>query len=131
MVWFRMNVGRSNNADPKWILPVICRVGHVTKKEIGVIKNFEKETKFEIAESVAPRFASAVRRSTDENVHIQPAAGSMQEMRKKPEGDFKPGGGTRESTTREPFKPRPRTEGKAPAAGGKGPREFGKKSYDK
>ncbi len=131
MVWFRMNVGRSNNADPKWILPVICRVGHVTKKEIGVIKIFEKETKFEIAESVAPRFASAVRRSTDENVHIQPAAGSMQEMRKKPEGDFKPGGGTRESTTREPFKPRPRKEGKAPDAGGKGPREFGKKSYDK
>ncbi len=55
MIWFRMNVGRSNNADPKWILPVICRLGHVTKKEIGVIKIFDKETKFEIAESVAPR----------------------------------------------------------------------------
>lgn len=88
MIWFRMNVGRSNNADPKWILPVICRLGHVTKKEIGVIKIFDKETKFQVAESVAARFASAVRRSSgDENVHIQPAAGSMHEMRKKPPRD--------------------------------------------
>ena len=84
MIWFRMNVGRTNNADPKWILPVICRLGHVTRKEIGVIKIFDNETKFQVAESVAAKFASAVRRSSDENVHIQPAAGSMQEMRKKP-----------------------------------------------
>ena len=83
MVWFRMNVGRSNNADPKWILPVICRLGHVTKNEIGIIKIFEHETKFEIAESAAPKFASSVRRSDgEESVHIQPAAGTMQEMRR-------------------------------------------------
>jgi ATP-dependent RNA helicase DeaD len=30
-VWFRLNVGRERNADPKWILPLICRVGHITK----------------------------------------------------------------------------------------------------
>jgi ATP-dependent RNA helicase DeaD len=115
MIWFRMNVGRSNNADPKWILPVICRLGHVTKKEVGVIKIFDKETKFQIAESVAPRFASAVRRSSDENVHIQPAAGSMQEMRKKParpDGSGEPRG-------KEPFKPRPPKDGKKPYAEGK------------
>jgi hypothetical protein len=51
----------------------------------------------------------------------------MQEMRKKPEGDFSPGG----PAPREPFKPRPRKEGKAPYAGSKGPREFGKKNFDK
>ena len=83
MVWFRMNVGRSNNADPKWILPVICRLGHVTKNEIGVIKIFDKETKFEVLQSAAPKFAASVRRSAgEENVNIQPAAGTMQEMRK-------------------------------------------------
>jgi ATP-dependent RNA helicase DeaD len=83
MVWFRMNVGRSNKADPKWILPVICRLGHITKNEIGVIKIYENETKFEIAESVAPKFASSVRRTADEeSVHIQPAAGTVQELRR-------------------------------------------------
>ncbi len=123
MIWFRMNVGRSNNADPKWILPVICRLGHVTKKEIGVIKIFDKETKFEIAESVAPRFASAVRRSSDENVHIQPAAGSMQEMRKKPARDD----ASPAARAKEPFKPRPQKDGKRPHGEGKRPYTEGKR----
>ena len=83
MIWFRMNVGRNNNADPKWIVPVICRLGHITKNEIGVIKIFDKETKFEILEEAAQKFAASVRRSSgEENVNIQPAAGALQEMRK-------------------------------------------------
>ena len=35
-VWFRMNVGRARNADPRWLIPLICRRGHVTKQEIGI-----------------------------------------------------------------------------------------------
>jgi ATP-dependent RNA helicase DeaD len=76
MVWFRMSVGRQNNADPRWLLPIICRLGHVTKKDIGTIRIFDRETKFEIAQSMASRFAAAVRRSTpnDEDIRIEPAA---------------------------------------------------------
>jgi ATP-dependent RNA helicase DeaD len=73
MVWFRMSVGRRNNADPRWLLPIICRLGHVTKKEIGSIKIFDRETKFEIVKSHAPKFASAVRKTNDEDIHIEPA----------------------------------------------------------
>ncbi|MGQ3073732.1 MAG: DEAD/DEAH box helicase, partial [Ferrovibrionaceae bacterium] len=47
MSWFRMPVGRQANADPKWLIPLICRLGHVTKKEIGAIRVFDRETKFE------------------------------------------------------------------------------------
>jgi ATP-dependent RNA helicase DeaD len=75
MVLFRMNVGRRNNADPRWLVPVICRLGHVTKKEIGAIRIGDRETMVEIAKSVAPRFASAVRRASDDDVAIQPADG--------------------------------------------------------
>ena len=74
MVWFRMNVGRRNNADPRWLIPIICRIGHVTKKEIGAIRIFDQETKFEIATSVAPRFAAASRKASDEDMRIEPAA---------------------------------------------------------
>ena len=28
-VWFRVNVGRSRNADPRWLLPILCRRGGV------------------------------------------------------------------------------------------------------
>ncbi|MGC4113746.1 MAG: DEAD/DEAH box helicase [Myxococcales bacterium] len=34
-VWFRMNVGRLNNADPKWLVPLICRRGGATKADLG------------------------------------------------------------------------------------------------
>jgi ATP-dependent RNA helicase DeaD len=73
MVWFRMNIGRRNNADPRWLVPVICRVGHVTKRDIGVIRIADRETRFEITKSAAPRFASAARRTNDEDVRIEPA----------------------------------------------------------
>ncbi|MGO4704792.1 DEAD/DEAH box helicase [Microvirga sp. 2MCAF38] len=73
MVWFRMSVGRRNNADPRWLLPIICRLGHVTKKEIGSIKIYDRETKFQIAKDFASRFASAVRKTNDEDIRIEPA----------------------------------------------------------
>lgn len=73
MVWFRMSVGRRNNADPRWLLPIICRLGHVTKKEIGSIKIFDRESKFQIAKSHAPKFATAVRKANDEDIRIEPA----------------------------------------------------------
>ena len=62
-VWFHMNIGRNRNADPRWLVPLICRRGHVTKRDIGAIRIFDRETKFEIARQAAGRFASSIRRS--------------------------------------------------------------------
>ena len=74
-VWFRMNIGRNANADPRWLIPLICRRGHVTKREIGTIRILDRETKFEIAPYAAGRFASALRRAggEDQDVRIEPA----------------------------------------------------------
>ena len=74
MVWFRMNVGRQKNADPRWLLPLICRLGHVTKKDIGAIRIFDRDTRFEIAREAAAKFAIAIRRTDDEEVHIEQVA---------------------------------------------------------
>jgi ATP-dependent RNA helicase DeaD len=72
--WFRLAIGRSKNADPKWLIPLICRQGHVTKKEIGQIRIFENETKFEIARAVEDRFLAAIAGPTEEGLKIVPAA---------------------------------------------------------
>ena len=61
VVWFRMNVGRRQNADPRWVLPLICRRGHVTKAEIGAIRIGAGETQFQVPRALAARFAAAVR----------------------------------------------------------------------
>ena len=72
-VWFRLGVGRKNNADPKWLLPLICRHGHVTKQEIGTIRIFDRETKFEIAEASAAKFVAAILANNNAEIRIEPA----------------------------------------------------------
>ncbi|MEI9931036.1 MAG: DbpA RNA binding domain-containing protein [Rhizomicrobium sp.] len=56
-VWFKITVGRERNADPKWLLPEICRQGEITKKDIGAIRVYERETRFEVSPDVAEAFA--------------------------------------------------------------------------
>lgn len=76
-LWLRMNINRDRNGDPRWLVPLICRRGHVTKREIGAIRIFDCETKFEIARPALGRFAAALRRSAHEdgNIRIEPSAG--------------------------------------------------------
>ncbi|MGD9508015.1 MAG: DEAD/DEAH box helicase [Geminicoccaceae bacterium] len=69
--WFRINLGRSRNADPRWLIPLICRRGHVTKREIGSIKVSERETRFEIAAHAAERFATAAARPDKEEPSVR------------------------------------------------------------
>ena len=69
IVWFRMNIGRRHNADPRWILPVLCRRGHITRNEIGAIRIGPQETHFQIPRTIADKFAGALVRTagSDEN----------------------------------------------------------------
>ena len=64
-VWFRMDVGRKDNADARWLLPLICRRGHVTRSEIGAIKISQTETMFDVPRGVARRFMEAVQRTAN------------------------------------------------------------------
>ncbi|MBB5716187.1 DEAD/DEAH box helicase [Sphingomonas aerophila] len=65
VAWFRMNIGRRQNADPRWILPLICRRGHVTKTEVGAIRIGPSETQFAVPRALAARFAQAVAKTAD------------------------------------------------------------------
>jgi ATP-dependent RNA helicase DeaD len=69
--WFRLNIGRRQNADPKWLLPMLCRRGNVTKQDIGAIRIFDQETKVEIAEHIASTFAAAMARPGGDNIRVE------------------------------------------------------------
>ena len=62
-VWFRLDVGRANNADPRRLLPMLCRRGDINRQDIGAIRIFDRETKVEIHPGRADHFAEAIRRS--------------------------------------------------------------------
>ncbi|MFL5281292.1 MAG: DEAD/DEAH box helicase [Rhodopila sp.] len=85
-VWFRLNVGRNRNADPRWLLPFLCHRGHVTRQEVGRIQVMERETRVEIASRAAARFGEAARHpgEDDEGIRIEPLRGAR----------FHGGGGT-------------------------------------
>ncbi|AKM09907.1 DEAD/DEAH box helicase [Croceicoccus naphthovorans] len=76
-VWFRMDIGRRQNADPRWVLPLICRRGHVSRNEIGAIRIGQHETFFQIPRNVADKFAASAARPSDDdgdNVQIEQSA---------------------------------------------------------
>lgn len=78
--WFSIDVGRFGNADPRWLLPLLCRRGQITKAELGMIRIGQRLTWFEVADSAAERFADAARRPDAKDKHrIVPAPDGPQE----------------------------------------------------
>jgi ATP-dependent RNA helicase DeaD len=73
-VWFRVNVGRAHHADPKWLVPLLCRRGNIKKDDLGRIAIGAKETHVEIAPHLAARFSAAVQEpdAKDPRVKIVP-----------------------------------------------------------
>ena len=103
VVWFRMDIGRNRNADPKWLIPLICRVGGIAKPQIGSIRTFPEETRFEIAKTHEKAFRAAVAASNEE-VKITPSeAPTPGSMKASKFAGSKSGGPRREDGER-PFK---------------------------
>lgn len=83
-VWFRMDIGRRQNADPRWLLPLICRRGHITRNEVGAIRISANETHFQVPSQLAAKFATAVEKfartagDDDDGIRIERATDTPQ-----------------------------------------------------
>ena len=62
-VWFKMDIGRRQNAEPRWLLPLVCRRGHITRNEIGAIRIGQNESWFEVPRAVAGKVTDAIART--------------------------------------------------------------------
>jgi ATP-dependent RNA helicase DeaD len=124
--WFKLDIGRKNNADPKWLLPMICRRGHVTKPDIGAIRINENETRFEIANHAVEKFATAMLIADKDDVAISRLDGAAPAPKSERKRSFERSDG---------FKAKPRTEEKTayedrkPHDADVKPRYDGKKSF--
>ena len=63
IVQFRISIGRNHGGDPKWLLPLICRAGGITKRDIGTIRVFDTDTRFEVSREASAAFAAATAES--------------------------------------------------------------------
>ena len=126
VVWYKIGVGRRQNAEARWILPLLCRRGHITRNEIGAIRIGQFESWFQVPTAVAPKFAEAIARtaSTEDEqdailIEEAPEGPRIQARENRREG----GGGGRGG-------PRVHAKPFHKGAGGKGPRKSeGGKSF--
>ncbi len=65
VVWFKIGVGRRQNAEPRWLLPLICRRGHITRNEIGAIRLGPEASWFQIPRAIAGKFAETIERTAN------------------------------------------------------------------
>lgn len=115
-VWYQLDIGRRQHAEARWILPLLCRRGHITRNEVGAIRIGTNETHFQVPRAIAAKFEEALQRtaSEEEDVAITPSDGPREVARERRRGG--PGKGR-------PFKGGPR---KGPGGGfKKGPKKDG------
>jgi ATP-dependent RNA helicase DeaD len=58
--WFHIDIGREGKAEARWLLPMICKAGGITKKEIGAIRIQPNETFVEISSPAVAGFLKTI-----------------------------------------------------------------------
>ncbi len=104
-IWFSLNVGRHQKAEPKWILPMLMKAGGLKKGEIGAIRIRDAQTFIEMAPKAVEGFLDAIGpgMSVEDNITAtridgqpdlsQPARGSSRPDTRKPKRPRKDGKG--------------------------------------
>ncbi|TRD23314.1 DEAD/DEAH box helicase [Palleronia caenipelagi] len=59
-VWFALSVGRNDRAEPRWLLPLLCRAGNLDKDAIGAIRIQQSESFVELTAASADGFLAAI-----------------------------------------------------------------------
>lgn len=102
-VWVSLSVGRKHQAEPRWLIPMLCKTTNLTSKEIGAIRAQYTETFVEIQRGAIDGFMASLENGmlektvTVTRLEGQPdiaASPPSPDVRKKPhrKGGGKPGG---------------------------------------
>jgi ATP-dependent RNA helicase DeaD len=110
--WIKLSVGRKHRAEPRWLLPLICNGGGLSRSDVGAIRMEQNITHVEIAAAKLDAFFASVgpNMTLDEGIEVARSDGP-------PAGDDRRG----PPPARGPRAPRP--DGDAP----RGPRTDGDK----
>lgn len=112
-VWFSLSVGRKQNAEPRWLLPMLCGAGGLNKNDIGAIRIQQTETFVELTNASVDQFTNAIgpHRKLEDTIGVTRLSSPPQLS----DGGRQPYAGTKPAKSK-------------PYAGGKPKRKFAKKS---
>ncbi len=85
--WFSLSLGRKHKAEPRWLLPMLCRNGNISKDDIGAIRVQYQETFVEVQTSAVER----MKKELGEGMNLEQGA-SLTELPGKPDFDSSPNG---------------------------------------
>jgi ATP-dependent RNA helicase DeaD len=85
--WFSLSLGRKHKAEPRWLLPMLCRNGNISKDDIGAIRVQYQETFVEVQTSAVER----MKKELGEGMDLEQGA-SLTELPGKPDFDSSPNG---------------------------------------
>ncbi len=76
--WFSLSVGRKQNAEPRWLIPMLCRQGGLSKRQIGAIRLQPQETFVELSAEGAERLLAAIGpdRTLEKSIRVKPLTGT-------------------------------------------------------
>lgn len=69
-VWFSINMGRDAGAEPRRILPMVCKAADLTKDDIGAIRVRQDETYIQISEAKV----ASVTKALGDKMELEPGA---------------------------------------------------------
>ncbi len=71
-IWMSLSVGRKQNAEPRWLIPLICNAGGITKREIGSIRMQNSETFVQLDADHADSFFETLgpNRTLEKNITV-------------------------------------------------------------
>jgi ATP-dependent RNA helicase DeaD len=90
--WVSLSVGRGRNAEPKWLIPMLCKAGGITKRQLGSIRIDQDETFVEIDAAIVDEFITRIGKGghIEKSIHVKRVEGApaARERRppRKPEG---------------------------------------------
>lgn len=58
--WFSLEGGRGTNAEPRRLLPMICKMGGISREDVGAIRIQPSASLIEIRDSAVPVFLAAI-----------------------------------------------------------------------
>jgi len=108
-VLFRVNMGAKDKAEARWLLPLICRRGGITNREVGAIRIGPRETVFEIAGAAARDFEASAAETDPRAPHVR-----IERAQGEGHGPQRPRA-ARAPETKRPYASSPTARGTAPS----------------
>jgi ATP-dependent RNA helicase DeaD len=118
-IWISLSVGRKQNAEPRWLIPMLCKAGNLNKSDIGQIKLQQDESLVQLEAQAGRRFVERLGSRTLERGITARAIEGTPDFGAPSGGYDKPRG------------PKPPHRGQGPKPEGNWAKPAGKKPYAK